>query len=111
MIQNCYNKYAIVLYIIFVATIAYTQINSEPLEIKHQNAGIGCANCHDQNQAENTVKKEKCIECHGNYNSLIGTSSIHFYPMNSHWSIGPAECTDCHHMHHEQEMVCDRCHR
>jgi fumarate reductase flavoprotein subunit len=98
-----------IVFAISITTLSFAQ-NNVLLEETHKNNGITCENCHGTDTGGTVVKKEKCMECHGDYNALVQTSSIHFYAMNPHWTTGQAECTDCHHIHHESESVCSKCH-
>ena len=96
--------------VVIAAFSLYAQMPPQGLETTHQNAGITCESCHGPDMSNMEIKKEKCIECHGDYDNLIQTSSVHFYGANPHWTESPAECSECHSMHKESIFACDRCH-
>ena len=102
--------------------------SSMPVAI-HAAEGITCLECHEPtikqqiNEVivfvtgdykiplrERKLPKEKCFECHDNYEVLIPLTEEGFErnPHNSHW--GEMECHICHNMHRDSVDYCAQCH-
>jgi hypothetical protein len=79
------------------------------LDQKHGQQSVTCELCHGTFFPEKTVPKERCFRCHGSYEQLAARNPIHYNAIWPHWTIGPAECSDCHKAHAES-LLCSTCH-
>jgi hypothetical protein len=75
------------------------------LENKHEAAGIGCNDCHQETPPAEVVPKEVCLACHEDYKELVAS-----YPDPHNAHITYAGCGDCHHVHRQSENACLGCH-
>jgi hypothetical protein len=76
---------------------------SSNLDALHAKRQITCAGCHGKGlpQKGDTVENERCISCHGSYESLaVKTRPARFTDRNPHQShLGEIGCAVCHHAH------------
>jgi len=72
---------------------------------KHEANGISCGDCHSEDPPADAVAKDNCMTCHEDYKELAAS---YLDPHNAH--ISYANCSDCHHVHRESEMICQGCH-
>ena len=72
---------------------------------KHEAAGISCSDCHTEDPPADAVATDTCMTCHEDYQELAAS---YLDPHNAH--ISYSNCSDCHHVHRESEMICQGCH-
>ncbi len=103
--------------------------DSDLLANKHAEADLVCHDCHESSiaiQAEEGFKfitgnyqvplekrefsREFCLECHDDFDTMV-KAATNFEESNPHDSHnGEMECTVCHNMHQESEVLCSECH-
>jgi len=77
----------------------------------HMLSGIGCDDCHGNNEIKNSVEYDKCINCHDVDKLVEKTKNLK--PENPHTSPHYGknlDCNLCHHQHSKSENYCNQCH-
>lgn len=96
----------------FGALITAATAQGQALHDIHENAGIPCTACHQDQQEMTAPPNELCVACHG---TMIGDDRPVMAP-DPHRSphLGPDEvpvCAECHRVHGKSEDSCSVCHR
>lgn len=104
--------------------------SSDNLDHVHQDANVGCKDCHKANltemagegfkyvtgnfqdpMRETKLSKEICLTCHRSY-QVVSAKTEDLEP-NPHASphYEEAECSLCHKSHRDSVLLCDQCHQ
>jgi len=75
------------------------------LAVKHEATGISCSDCHAEDPPAERVPTDACMTCHEDYKDLAAS---YLDPHNAH--VTYSNCSDCHHVHRESELICQGCH-
>lgn len=78
---------------------------------KHIDSGLDCTACHGEGKKQ-PVESDKCLECHESFKAVSErTTDMKPNPHANHLVEGDGvECTQCHHGHKANTVVCLRCH-
>ncbi|QEM69010.1 hypothetical protein FO488_13140 [Geobacter sp. FeAm09] len=89
-----------------------TWLDSDKLAHVHRNNGVSCQACHRAyNEDDDESYSEKCIACHGTYDTLTARTAKTRFPRNPHKSHYPTlKCTNCHQSHDPFKDFCSTCH-
>jgi hypothetical protein len=108
--------------IFLIAAAAAAVIANRPLQADdrpllfetHRAAGVGCAQCHQEQPPKLPPPNATCLGCHGDQAALASKTSAaspnpHAPP---HLAVGETQiCAECHHVHRRSEISCSTCHR
>ncbi|WP_420239010.1 cytochrome c3 family protein [Telmatobacter bradus] len=99
--------------IVFAQDAAPTMmVNGKPTTAKkHIDSGLECSACHGEGK-KTAVESDKCLECHESFKAVSErTTDMKPNPHANHLvNDDGVECTQCHHGHKANTVVCLRCH-
>lgn len=103
----------IICFILSIGILVYAADGE--LRGSHLENEMTCADCHSTDNPEGEASEDACISCHSDmtdsgYVAFVEEDGheLNHPPHDSH--VAPLECTDCHKIHDESVLYCNRCH-
>ena len=79
---------------------------------RHKERGLKCEACHGDPEPKTAASPKSCLTCHKSLEAVADrTNDRERNPHNNHLTqSSDVECTDCHHGHKADTILCHQCH-